>query len=422
VRMRDALKTHSLRPSVFVGPVIACVVVRLLFILINSDLSSTNYWEYGVIAQNLRAGTGYSLFVATPDTVAFDAGTSGRVLPSAFMPPGYPVFLYPFFGIEGITTRNFWIQAVQTLLAAGVTLLLIMLTGLKFGSRPAKLAGWISVIQPDMIYAVASYTPTIISQILVLIILVVPALGARVPRARQAVFLGILLGLLVLVRSEAALFAILVFGALLVTKEYRAVLLGGLVFLAVLAPWQVRNAIVFGRPVPGTTSLGLNLYRGHNPVGIGNWTDARVQAEVRGLKGDTGFEPAMSDLYMRHAFSAMADNGWREISLSAQKLLRFWILDIGEARSLHPLYMLLWLPVLFAAIGGLGAAWSWRLHWPEFLFLAASSAIVVLFFPLPRYQTMMKVALLPFAGFWLANLVDRSRRNFAQEGVGMSSL
>ena len=66
-----------------------------------SQLRTENYWEYGIIANNILDGKGYS-FNFTDQDLNF----LNETYPSALMPPGYVFFILPFLLIKNIVFRN----------------------------------------------------------------------------------------------------------------------------------------------------------------------------------------------------------------------------------------------------------------------------------------------------------------------------
>jgi hypothetical protein len=52
---------------------------------------------------------------------------------------------------------------------------------------------------------------------------------------------------------------------------------------------------------------------------------------------------------------------------------------------------------------------AWVAHKPLFFYLCSTTVVAAIFFTLPRYQTTMKVALIPFAGAALSYLVHSGK-------------
>src|SRR4051812_9012669 len=79
--------------------------LRLVFGSIFNPLSGEEqYWEYGILAKNLKAGKGYSFLYFERGKAAYTYKENSQPLPSAYMPPAYVIFLYPFLSIDNIPT------------------------------------------------------------------------------------------------------------------------------------------------------------------------------------------------------------------------------------------------------------------------------------------------------------------------------
>lgn len=393
---------------------------RAAVALLYADFHNDYYWEYGDITYNLLAGKGYSYFVVNdlePQPRLPDADPS----PSAYVPPGYVLYLAPFLAVENAPLRNGLLLLSHILLSTISVWLLYRLARRLFGENVGLLAAAAAAFLPEFLYANLSFTPTVLYHFLILLFFlslsetdVEKNEGNKRTGTGQGAGIGALAALLIYLRSEFALFLLLAVGLLLWRREFRhALVIGGIAFAALL-PWGVRNYAVFDQPVPMTTSFGLNLYRGHNPYYIGAWGDTALQEELRALDRRT-FEIGMNRIYRDRAFAFMRENPGAEVKNSLLKLVRFWSWDPYYAPSRSPLYFV---PnILLFLLWGIGVAgsFSWKKFRYYYLFFASSIITVVVFFPLPRYQTMMKILALPFAAHGALRLFGRVRRGPAGE-------
>jgi hypothetical protein len=114
------------------------------------------------------------------------------------------------------------------------------------------------------------------------------------PGRRRSALLGATVALSALTRGEGlALLALLAWPVAWRAGRWRDVLLSTLACLAVLAPWVIRNAVVFGRPLLATDSNTLiagancpDTYYGHD---IGWWSLGcmeRARTRVQVQQGD----------------------------------------------------------------------------------------------------------------------------------------
>ena len=85
---------------------------------------------------------------------------------------------------------------------------------------------------------------------------------------------------MLLVRGEAPIIILMTLGLIgYLTKDklrqsLRYLSLSAIVAIAILAPWTIRNYIVFDRFVPISTNGGFNFWRGNNDVTTGSpWTE-----------------------------------------------------------------------------------------------------------------------------------------------------
>jgi hypothetical protein len=89
------------------------------------------------------------------------------------------------------------------------------------------------------------------------------------------------------------------------------------------------------------------------------------------------------------------------MSNGGAKLVDLWFVNERDNRSSHPLHIIPWMCILAFFVVGVVAAGSWRRQKYVYLFLLCSSIVCIVFFALPRYQTMMKIATIPLAAHGL---------------------
>lgn len=402
--------TPRLSRSGLIGVLAALAfVLRLGYGLWTVDPAKGYYWEYGELAKNLHAGKGYSLFHEQDGRVVFLAADEARPVPSAYMPPAYVIVLWPFIALDDVAAGTVGLLTLQALLGALAVVLAARLTGRYFLDGAAVPAAVLTAFLPEFIYASASFTPTVLFHVLVLLLfLLLYRYGPdRAPSAAGILGLGATALALLYLRSETVLLA-----------GFVAVMIGrwhgwrrGVVFLLVVgagyAPWTVRNSMVFGRIVPMTTSGGLNLFRGQNPEGRTAWSDDVLDARLASVPVDSAYEPAVDALYRERVGELVAADPAGLLVRGFTKVFHLWIFDPTEERSLHPLYLLPW--VLMLGLGAYGAMGGrvGRGHAPVVLFLAYATILAFAVLVLPRYQTMMKIAVIPFAAMGVRTLLSR---------------
>jgi len=166
---------------------------------------------------------------------------------------------------------------------------------------------------------------------------------------------GILFGLAVLSRSAALIlvgalgFGYLVF--LYVQKGSSASVPGGwykkaaisaIAFALILSPWSIRNWLIFGEPVVGTTLTGYVLYR-HNaiitkdvpPHFVGSAEALDLVRELSTRRPELLKplnETQVNDLFMQEAYSLIKAHLLNYIKLSLYRFIPLWF-DIGVAEQ-----------------------------------------------------------------------------------------
>ena len=132
---------------------------------------------------------------------------------------------------------------------------------------------------------------------------------------RSALTIGLIGGIATLVRSNGLVTVIpLLLGVLASAsggrrRALRETLAATLVFLAVLAPWTIRNYATFGRFVPVSLNAGINIAIGNNashPVTHNSYIDSVWSEQERWKEvGGVGWNEAQRDSFFADAGSVL---------------------------------------------------------------------------------------------------------------------
>lgn len=227
--------------------VLALVPVRVWFAWNHGD-SPTFYDEgdYHRIAASLAAGDGFS-------------GTYG---PTAFRPPGQPLFLAAVYSVFGTSVRHAYVA--QALLASMLPLVTMWFARSEL-KHPgwASLAGALTALHPGIAYASTTLYPVVLTSVCLVVGVGYVRRAALRESRWSAVAAGLALGMAGL--ATPYLSPLVGVGAVLLAlrgRAYRGVLVA-VVGLLPLGLWVARNAEVLGAPVLGTHG-GYNLALGAN--------------------------------------------------------------------------------------------------------------------------------------------------------------
>ena len=355
------------------GLLLVAVALRSSVVLSKYDNLRDDRDSYLAIAHSLAAGNGF----------AFQRAPGEASRPTAFRPPLYPLVLAGVFR----SGAGDWGVALLHVLLGTSTVLLTYLIGHRLGLRRAALlaAGLVAVDPLLLQYTSFPMTETLCTFLVTLLMAALVGVGRKddytqstedqpqvEPRVsfdksrfpRRQIMVGVIFGLSVLCRPTILVFGLLTalwwLGEILRKKRRPSFLMWPAVLSAavVVAPWLVRNVLVFDRPILATTHGGYTLLLGNNPVFYREvvarpwgtvWDDAakdRTQAAwLDGIEADLRIDLARRrtdetsrDRWMyRRALQNMAGNRGLFLRACWLRFGRFWnVVPLSPARRTIP--------------------------------------------------------------------------------------
>ena len=344
------------------------VVARVAFSLVFFGFSRVpplTQWGFEniAIAMSLNAGHGFS------SPFFSDSG------PTAFMAPGYPLFLAVIIGIFGSGSLAATVIVVLQELFSLLTVVVVMyIARLQFGERTGLFAGFACAVAPPMLTAPGWIWDTTLSALF--LICIFAAASASVLPRMKFIPAGAVCAIAGLMNPALipVLWAICGWAAWK-TKIFPWA--GILAFFLVFTPWPVRNAMVMHAFIPLRTDFGYELWMGNHPGGNGNPDEkldpmtSTVERRAFLAEGEIAYLHQKGVLAKAYIRSAPA----HFLSLSIKRFGRFWT---GGERGISVITTLLFL----LAVAGLGLLiWQRRL-------LALLYALPLLIFPTPYYFTL----------------------------------
>jgi hypothetical protein len=230
-----------------------------------------------LVASVLIAGLGYSILLGDtwryyPDeweytTLATNIATQGIYTldgeaPTAYRPPGYPIFLafFRFLG-AGVIQLRF----LNFILLGSCIYLVSQILGKQSTSLSAVLGPLLVIGYPVMFYTAGTLYPQTSASFLLLFSLYL--VTKNTPTLRDFSLAGLLLGCLILTVPVFAFILLILPGWLMLQfgyRRYREILICVILALSVVAIWAVRNYVVFDRVVFISTNSGENLLLGNS--------------------------------------------------------------------------------------------------------------------------------------------------------------
>jgi hypothetical protein len=341
-------------------------VLRCGVMIARPEQLTTDRDLYLGLANELREGHGYS----TPGTEV--------PTPTAFRSPLYPLLLLPTGGSRtGIAVLHLGL-AVIMVLATGWTA--ERLTG-DSSPLPRLLAGGIVAIDPLLLlYSGQPMTETLCACLTAVLLWRMASSEPTTPR--NAMIEGLIWGMCLLARpTYAAGLGLCLVGRILlrpanpacpaisesspILPRLRIGLLIVITAMAVVSPWAVRNAVVFGKPIVTTTHGGYTLWLANNPVyyaevvegGEPAWTGEslhRWQSETNSEMDrlQVQGEVAQDRWQNARARQFITENPWRFVRACRYRAATFWAIFPGRSAETGMPQPMLWI-----IAGGYAALW-----------------------------------------------------------------
>ncbi len=369
-------------------------------------------WEWAIIARNLLTGRGYSYYEV-----------KGQAMPTAYMPPAHTLFLAFIFRVfgDGTILSYLVIQLVNVVTGILLVYLVYRLARIYWSEEVATLSALIIAIHPPFVYMVTEianinfYLPNNVA--------VVYFLAKYLEEKRKLSYLvaaGALLGLLILFRAET-LVLIGILSVLLWTRvrgNVRQITVFAALAVAVIAPWTVRNYVVFHRFIPTTTAMPIALWSGHNSQSNGTqrtgWGSsshvmmplAPMQTELDSVPPGPQYEIQRHHIYLREALDFMRTHPGEEVVLLGKKFFYYWTFDMHHPKGANPMY---WI----STMGLMGLFWVGVVIQRQDLlsryslfvtYIIFSMTLALIFYVLPRYRMFVEPLMVPFAATGLMYL------------------
>ncbi len=228
-------------------------------------------------------------------------------------------------------------------------------------------------------------------------------------------------------------------------KRFNGLILAGLVLLAFILPWTIRNYRVYGEFLLLNSNTGYAMYSAQHPIHGTNFQEFAAAPLPAGLIGN---EAQMDRALMRQGIQFMLDDPGRYLLLSLSRVrafFEFWptpdttlLHNIGRVGSFG-LFLPFMLYGLYLAVSGQRSAVSHQLsaisHQPSavnaptpysllptpysllltpysllLLFMLVYTVLHILTWAMVRYRLPVDAVALPFAALAIHDLYGRARR------------
>lgn len=376
------------------------LVVRLCVVIVQHELSIFDIsFEggdgplYVSIAKHLLDGTGF----AGPDGV-----------PTAFVTPGYPIFLA---GLFLVSDSILFVGICQSIVGTLGVALLALATDRLAGRAAAVATGIAAALYPhSLLWTTQVMTETLyVSLIAVAVYLLTRLVYEQGNGGWVAIACGAAAAAAALVRPPILGFAVLLVVAGAIRGQWRRrALLGLLGLVIVYSPWVIRNVVQMDALVVTSTESGYVLWQGNSPGATGGTRGYVDLADFHPIEfPESTNEVARDRIYLRRSLEWIAENPGRVIALFPEKLANMWRPSWEGASNLNLAATLLTYPLLLTSgIAGLILLRTNTLVQILIAWLLYQLLLHALVTGMIRFRLPLEMVLMIPAGAGLARLVS----------------
>jgi 4-amino-4-deoxy-L-arabinose transferase-like glycosyltransferase len=352
---------------------------------------------YHMLARNLVSGAGYSL----------------NRRPTAFRPPGYPLFLMAIYSSVGPNIAV--VRLIHMLLGAVVTALAYATARSGFRRcHVGLIAAFGTALHPVLVYLTGRILSETLAIPIAMLAVWIMVSHPRGLSAGKALLLSCLIAMLVLIRPAALLFVPFVASWFLIlsldkTRALRQAAVLICVVALFLAPWVLRNYLTFGEFIPLATEGGVTFWGGNNPLASGGVVEPSPETwpapdPPAGIAGWPGLSQKESeDRFYAAAFEWIRTHPGDFIALIPKKALRAWSLSFGSETKASGLPG--WVRrayALFPILGLVGFALSlqrWQRLLPIYFLILSSNLTILAFYGSTRQSAILIPSVTILAAF-----------------------
>lgn len=382
--------------------------VRLIFLSTNQRQIESDEVGYDIYAMRL-VETGHY--------------TDPRGEPSAYRPPLYPVFLALVYRVCG--HDYFAARLSQALLGSLMVCLFYLIAEKIFNKPTAMLTGiFSSFYMTYVFYTNFLLTETFFSFILAAIVYLTVVI--KKPDLSKMCFLGILCGVLTLIRSSGFFMPFIVAVILLLKekkhtqffkKSFMLFMLLFICFGFVLLPWTIRNYRLYKRFIPTSTSAGQNMYQAVKPA-YGKIPEMGPREDA---VAEIGFsipnEAERSDYFMKKALEAYRENPKKALRSFIIRFLFFWnVIDWnvtnGDIVNYHFIFIF-----PFAFSGVFYSLKTGKDIITVSLVILYFTSLLAIFQGAPRFRMPIDGYIIILGCYGIYELINRQRRKIYPAGL-----
>jgi 4-amino-4-deoxy-L-arabinose transferase-like glycosyltransferase len=390
---------------------VAAVLIRIPIALFMGDQVTVlpgiyDQVSYNALARSLLDGRGYSF---TKNWYPFTPANT----PTAHWSFIYPLYLAGVYAVTGY--HPLAARLVQAVVGGVLICYLVYLIGRRVSDEVTGLVGAaLAAVYGYFIYYNAALMTETFFIVLVLFSLYLGLELKEKPVLARWVLLGLALGVAGLLRQTVLLFVPFLLLWLFWELKKSEIRLWHfavpiVIIVLLIAPWTIRNYMVYQRFLPLNSNAGYALYASNHPHLGTHWSNDNIVVPVpEELAGQN--EAELNRALTRKGIQFILADPGRYMRLTLDKTLeyfKFWpSTDSSRISNLNRVFSFgLYLPFMLL---GLYLSFSrWRNFVPLYLFIVIHTAIHLLSWPSLRYRLPVDAVLMVFAGITIIELAKQ---------------
>ena len=400
----------NFKPSLMSGVIVISFLIRLIAAYFFRDSSFDNAnTEWTFLVYNLVNFKSYAIY-------NFD----NVLVPSVFMPPGYPLLLYiiNIFSSNDTVFLNL-IMLFQIIIGTYSIHIFYKINLNLFSHKLSLFNSFIFAIFPLNVYMVSQLSSITLTVFLSLIFLDLLFTTIKKSTLKNIIFLSIISGLLIITRGEFILiFAFIIFFVMLKKKINLPNLVKIILITSlVISPYMIRNYVHFNQIIL-TKSLGFNLWKGNNELSsvqgyeeYKNVNFKELEFKLNSLEKNKRYELNRDKLFLKEAKKYLAQDPLKYLNLFFKKIFSFYFVDLNSTYPNYYNFIHFFPVVLFSILSfpGLFILYKKKNIYADCLGLYLLFNIVIFscFFILPRFKLIILPVQIILVAYFIKYLLNK---------------
>ena len=394
------------------GLIILSFLLRVLTVYFIRDTNITNEW--GVLVDNLVKYKSYSFYTF-----------EDQLIPSAFMPPLYPFFLY-LLKVISPTEGNSFLYLIfffQIIFSTFSVYLFYQICKNFFSKKYSLVNSLIFSIIPINVYACGQISSVSLQIFLSLLFLKFLLSIIKNQKLKNIIIFSMTSGVLILIRGEFILiFSLIIFFIFIKKKIKLADLIKiCLITLLIISPYVVRNYIQFDQ-IFIVKSLGYNLWKGNNELATVDGFETLESPKFKNLKSNLDsleknkyYEVNRDNIFLKEALNNLKEDSPKYLKLFFKRIFSYYFIDMNSKYPDYYNFLHIFPIIILSVLSFPGLIVFYKMNKFKnnciILYLLSNLIIFSIFFILPRYKMIILPIQLILAAYFIEYVLKKKFKN-----------